>query len=94
MILGQALGINDEATNIAYNYSLHDNYPNPFNPETHIRFELGAQENVKLMIYDALGVKLERWSMVSHLAQVFMLSIGTEEIIKVRLFLQAYIFIG
>lgn len=53
--IGQALGINDEATNIAYNYSLHDNYPNPFNPETHIRFELGAQENVKLMIYDALG---------------------------------------
>ena len=52
--IGQALGLNDEANNIAYNYSLHDNYPNPFNPETHIRFELGAQENVKLLIYDCL----------------------------------------
>ena len=36
-------------------YALFPNYPNPFNPETHIRFELGAQENIKLLIYDALG---------------------------------------
>jgi len=31
------------------------NYPNPFNPETQIRFSIGNQENVKLFIYDMMG---------------------------------------
>ena len=37
---------------------MHDNYPNPFNPETRIRFEIGNQENVQLIIYDMLGRKV------------------------------------
>ena len=32
-----------------------DNYPNPFNPETQIRFSIGSQENVQLVIYDMMG---------------------------------------
>ena len=39
-------------------YALHNNFPNPFNPETQIRFEIGKQENVQLVIYDLLGRKV------------------------------------
>ena len=53
--LGQSMGINDKINLNPYVYGLRDNFPNPFNPETHIRFELGGQEMVKLIIYDGLG---------------------------------------
>jgi hypothetical protein len=38
-----------------YTFTLHSNYPNPFNPETRLRFEVGAQIDVKLAVYDVLG---------------------------------------
>ncbi len=34
---------------------LHDNYPNPFNPSTTISYEVPAQVQVSLMVYDMLG---------------------------------------
>jgi hypothetical protein len=34
---------------------LHPNRPNPFNPETFVRFELPRLEHVRVDIYDALG---------------------------------------
>ena len=36
-------------------YSLHPNYPNPFNPETTIRYELKESGPVSLRIYDITG---------------------------------------
>ena len=54
--LGQELGINN--IDVPRRYALHNNFPNPFNPETQIRFEIGKQENVQLIIYDLLGRKV------------------------------------
>lgn len=34
---------------------LHPNYPNPFNPTTHLRFDLEKPARVTLQIYDPLG---------------------------------------
>ena len=53
--LGATVGIDDNVRVNPYEYVLHDNFPNPFNPETQIRFSLGGRENVKLVIYDIMG---------------------------------------
>ena len=36
-------------------FILYDNYPNPFNPQTEIRFSLPHTENVLLQIFDSTG---------------------------------------
>lgn len=38
-----------------YEYRLYNNYPNPFNPSTTIRYELKLEGTVSLKIYDLLG---------------------------------------
>jgi flagellar hook assembly protein FlgD len=42
---------------------LHDNYPNPFNPTTQIRFDLPVMGDVKLVIYNMLGQKVKEYTM-------------------------------
>jgi photosystem II stability/assembly factor-like uncharacterized protein len=36
-------------------FKLYDNYPNPFNPVTNIKFDIPVNGNVKLKIYDIMG---------------------------------------
>ena len=36
-------------------YTLANNYPNPFNPETTIKYSLSEEANVSLRVYDLLG---------------------------------------
>ena len=55
--LGQ-LDIDDDFAGVAREFALYPNYPNPFNPETRIRFQLAENSNVRLMIYDVLGRKV------------------------------------
>jgi hypothetical protein len=41
--------------NLPVAYALHQNFPNPFNPETSIKYALPAAGRVDLVIYDILG---------------------------------------
>ena len=41
-------------------YILHQNFPNPFNPTTHITYELSKTSLVKITIYDLLGNKVKQ----------------------------------
>ena len=40
-------------------YDLYNNYPNPFNPSTIIKYDLPKSSFVKLIIYDILGRKIK-----------------------------------
>ena len=40
-------------------FALYPNLPNPFNPETTIRFELPWAAEVQLAVYDVLGQKVK-----------------------------------
>jgi hypothetical protein len=46
---------NSYNTSNAFKFQLHTNYPNPFNPKTNIRFEIGHRSFVKLTVYNVLG---------------------------------------
>ena len=45
----------EEESGVPASFTLHTNYPNPFNPETSIRYELMETGSVQLTIYDMLG---------------------------------------
>lgn len=47
--------VNVEFNNTPTVYSLSQNFPNPFNPETSISFSLPKSEHVTLEVYDILG---------------------------------------
>ena len=49
-------GVDTEGgTDVPDAFALYGNYPNPFNPETTIRFDVKASARVVLTIYDLLG---------------------------------------
>ena len=46
------------AEGIPLEFALHDNYPNPFNPTTTLRFDLPEVSDITLIIYNMLGQKV------------------------------------
>jgi hypothetical protein len=54
-----------EGEGIPTEFALHENYPNPFNPSTTLRFDLPEVSNITLAIYNMLGQKVKVFNMQS-----------------------------
>jgi hypothetical protein len=49
------VSINPISSDLPIVYKLHQNFPNPFNPTTKIRFDLPKNAEVKILVYDIGG---------------------------------------
>ncbi|MBN8568268.1 MAG: T9SS type A sorting domain-containing protein [Ignavibacteria bacterium] len=54
------VGINQISTVIPDKFTVYNNFPNPFNPTTKIKFDIAKSENVKVAIYDIVGKEIAR----------------------------------
>jgi len=48
----------EEVTSIEFDYKLYDNYPNPFNPSTSIKYSVPNTSDVKLEVFNLIGEKI------------------------------------
>lgn len=58
-LLRTVIGIEPISTVIPDRYFVTPNYPNPFNPETKIKFGLPFNSNVRISVYDLLGREVD-----------------------------------
>jgi hypothetical protein len=56
---GNIVNIDDYIKQTPFGFALSNNYPNPFNPSTKIRYEIPAAEKVSIKIYDVLGNEIK-----------------------------------
>jgi hypothetical protein len=55
--------LSTEGEGIPTEFALHENYPNPFNPTTTLRFDLPDISDVNLTIYNMLGQQVRKFNM-------------------------------
>ena len=54
--------LSTEGEGIPTEFALHENYPNPFNPTTTLRFDLPEISDITLTIYNMLGQKVRTFN--------------------------------
>jgi hypothetical protein len=57
-LIRSSVGINVISSLIPENFSLGNNYPNPFNPETVIKFDIAKATYAELKLYDSRGSEI------------------------------------
>ncbi len=53
-----ATGVKNEKPDLPIKYALSQNFPNPFNPSTEIKYSIPKASNVSLTVYNMLGQKI------------------------------------
>jgi hypothetical protein len=54
--------LSTEGEGVPVEFALHENYPNPFNPTTALRFDLPEVSDITLTIYNMLGQKVRTFN--------------------------------
>ena len=54
--------LSTDGEGVPVEFALHENYPNPFNPSTTLRFDLPEVSNLTLTIYNMLGQKVRTFN--------------------------------
>ncbi len=49
------IGVQNISTGIPVKFALYNNYPNPFNPATNIKFDIAKRQKVNITLYDVIG---------------------------------------
>ncbi|MGH7597980.1 MAG: carboxypeptidase regulatory-like domain-containing protein [bacterium] len=55
LIVPGTTAVEEQAVEVPVTYDLAQNFPNPFNPETGIKYQVPVRTNVSLRVYNALG---------------------------------------
>ena len=53
------VGVENNGSSIPIVYKLYNNYPNPFNPKTTIKYDIPKNSLVRIVIFDILGKEVE-----------------------------------
>jgi hypothetical protein len=69
------VGVNNISTTVPEKFSLKQNFPNPFNPTTSIRFDVVKSSRMSLNVYDATG------KLVQTLINNEVVPTGTNEVV-------------
>jgi hypothetical protein len=56
--LSEFTGVSNQVNNLPQEFTLSQNYPNPWNPTTTINYSIAREGNVKLSVYNAIGSKV------------------------------------
>ncbi|MBN2029166.1 choice-of-anchor D domain-containing protein [bacterium] len=59
VMIGEETFVDQQDSRLPTAYKLHANYPNPFNPTTHILFDLPRSGEVSLTVYNIRGIKIK-----------------------------------
>ncbi len=97
-MLGQIIDAVEEEKNIPDKFVLYQNHPNPFNSETHLKFEIRDLSHVTLEVYDVVGREIsvlvsERkapgiytvtWNAKNYSSGVYLFRLRTEKSTSVK----------
>jgi hypothetical protein len=64
--VGSGTGVEEKTGGVPSRYRLRANYPNPFNPCTHITFELPQASKIYLEVYDVHGTRVRTLAEASY----------------------------
>ena len=66
-------------TNIIDDYKLGQNFPNPFNPVTHINYQIPRRSYVNINVYDISGREVESLVHENQASGYYMISFDASE---------------
>ncbi len=86
------VGVKRISDEVPGQYSLYQNFPNPFNPSTSIKYDIPKSSNVKLVVYDMMGKEVTvlvnekqqtgiyevKWDASSYSSGLYFIKIQTE----------------